>query len=160
MLSLVTQGYRFHLRAAAIIQHAGFTLLHRAEGDDFWALPGGRVEPGENASASVARELLEELNEQVVPEELRYVVENFFEHGGEHHHELGLYFSTQLQAHSGILDKTLTYEGIEGKRTLFFKWFNPSELANTDVRPKFLATLLQSKSGEIRHIIQRASSDA
>lgn len=48
MISVNIAGHRFQLRAAAVVVHGGFVLLHRLQGDAFWALPGGRVEPGED----------------------------------------------------------------------------------------------------------------
>lgn len=35
-----------HLRAAAVILNNDAVLFHRREEDAFWALPGGRIEPG------------------------------------------------------------------------------------------------------------------
>ncbi|WP_395848191.1 hypothetical protein [Cystobacter fuscus] len=49
MLSFDTPTHRFHLRAAAVIRQGPRVLLHRLETDTFWALPGGRVEPGVEA---------------------------------------------------------------------------------------------------------------
>jgi len=40
----------FNFRAAGIILDGDWVLLHRAEIDDFWAPPGGRVELGEAAA--------------------------------------------------------------------------------------------------------------
>lgn len=35
-------------------------LLHKAEDDDFWALPGGRSQPLEPATATLRREMVDE----------------------------------------------------------------------------------------------------
>ena len=59
MISFDLGSHRFQVRAAAVIVHEESVLLHRLESDDFWALPGGRVEPGEEASDTVVRELYE-----------------------------------------------------------------------------------------------------
>src|SRR5689334_21162768 len=97
MISVDIAGHRFQLRAAAVIVHEGFVLLHRLDGDEYWALPGGRVEPGEAANATLVREMIEELDEPVECAELLYVVENFFAHAGKPNHEIGLYFRTALR---------------------------------------------------------------
>jgi ADP-ribose pyrophosphatase YjhB (NUDIX family) len=61
MLSFDAGAWRFNLRAAAIIRNVDRVLLHRLIGDDFWALPGGRVEAGETAQAAVGGEMREEI---------------------------------------------------------------------------------------------------
>ena len=57
MISVMVDGVRFNFRAAAVIVDDGSALLHRATYEDFWSLPGGRVEVGEPSAATVAREL-------------------------------------------------------------------------------------------------------
>jgi len=47
MISFNIAEQRFNLRAAAIILQDDLVLLHRVEDDAIWALPSGRVEPGE-----------------------------------------------------------------------------------------------------------------
>jgi 8-oxo-dGTP pyrophosphatase MutT (NUDIX family) len=65
MISFRVGDYRFHYRAAAIIRDGDYVLLHRLDGDDFWALPGGRVNPGEQAKDTIVREFREELGAEV-----------------------------------------------------------------------------------------------
>ena len=97
MISVDLHGQRFQVRAAAIFLHAGYVLLHRAPGDEFWALPGGRVEVGEEASATVIREMKEELGEEVRCGQLLHVAENFFDLAGRRNHEIGSTSSHHLQ---------------------------------------------------------------
>lgn len=57
MICFDVSDTRFQRGAAAIVVHTGRVLLHRAEHDPFWALPGGRVEPGETGAATNVREM-------------------------------------------------------------------------------------------------------
>ena len=44
IVSFGSEGRTFNFRAAAVIVHGGRVLLHRAEVEDFWSLPGVREE--------------------------------------------------------------------------------------------------------------------
>ncbi|WP_341678075.1 NUDIX domain-containing protein [Niveibacterium sp. SC-1] len=155
MISFPVGNYRFHLRAAAVVVREGAVLLHRAEGDAFWALPGGRVEPGEIAADAVAREMKEELSAEVRAVRLVWVVENFFGYRGESHHEVGLYFLAEPSSASSLMNEPGPYVGREGVRSLEFAWFAPSELAALDVRPSFLVPLLKAQDFSFRHVVHR-----
>lgn len=155
MISLDIAGYRFQLRAAAVIAHDNFVLLHRLVGDDYWSLPGGRVEPGEDAQTTLEREMIEELNQQVECTELLYVAENFFEHAGKPNHEIGLYFRAELSPESAILDKTRSHIGIEGNKQLEFRWFHTEQLQQLELHPSFLRESLAQPVMDFKHIVQR-----
>ncbi len=152
---LAAAGPRVRLRAAAIITRMGQVLLHRMEGDAFWALPGGGIEPGESASQTVVREMQEELGVPVAAGALACVVENFFVYAGAAYHETGLY----LHAHpepGGLLDQSAgPYAGMEGARKLEFAWFSLSELAGLDLRPPFLREALAHDHAGVLHIVHR-----
>jgi 8-oxo-dGTP pyrophosphatase MutT (NUDIX family) len=70
MIRFRTNANSFRLRAGAIVMEAGHVLLHRLEGDAFWALPGGRVEAGEEGASAIVREFKEELGIDVACNEL------------------------------------------------------------------------------------------
>ena len=112
MIAFDTGQHRFNFRASAVILRDGFVLLHRLEGDTFWCLPGGRVEPGESAADAVLREMQEELGVQVSAGPLLWVVENFFSHAGQQHHELGLYFLACLAPDANLLASPGPYAGL------------------------------------------------
>lgn len=155
MISFDADTHRFHLRAVAIVVRGDEVLLHRAEGDDFWALPGGRVESGEEASTAVVRELQQELGLVVQPGRLVLLVENFFAYGGLKHHEVGMYFRVDAQAGSRVLTQPGPYRGVEGARELVFDWFPRSALEGVDLRPSFLVQALAAQDLAFTHVVQR-----
>lgn len=155
MISVDIAGHRFQLRAAAVAVHDGFVLLHRLEGDEYWSLPGGRVEPGEDARSTLEREMLEEVNERVECADLLYVVENFFEHACKPNHEIGLYFRVELAPASRLLDKSRSHAGVEGGKRLEFRWFAVARIHDVDLRPSFLRRSLSPPTLGFQHIVQR-----
>jgi len=142
MISFDTGAHRFQLRAGAVVVADEHVLLHRLEGDTFWALPGGRVHAGEQGRDTIVREFLEELGLRVRCEELLCVGENFYEYGQEPHHEVGLYFRVTLPAGAPINDRSALHIGIEGERHLEFAWFPLSSLRDLDFRPVALRDAL------------------
>jgi 8-oxo-dGTP pyrophosphatase MutT (NUDIX family) len=153
MISFDTGALIFQVRAAAIIEHERRFLLHRAPADFFWSCPGGRVEVGEQAAATVERELDEELGARATAGELVFLVENFFDYEDRQYHELGLYFATRLHADAAVLQATGEHLGREGDRPLIFRWFDVDELAQATVRPSFLPRALAQRKSGFRHVI-------
>lgn len=155
MISVDLPSHRFQLRGAAIVIDDDHVLLHRPDGDAAWALPGGRVEPGEEARHCVAREFHEELGEAVECGELLHVVENFFALDGRPYHEVGLPFAVSLRPGSPLLDKSVRHAGIEGGRRLVFEWFPQAGLQGLDLRPAALRDALGAAGQRPAHIVQR-----
>jgi 8-oxo-dGTP pyrophosphatase MutT (NUDIX family) len=155
MISIDLPSHRFQLRAAAIVIDDDFVLLHRPEGELAWALPGGRVEAGEDARTCLVREFGEELGEPVDCGGMLHVVENFFVVHGRPHHEIGLYFDVTLRAGSPLLDKTRHHAGIEGERRLEFRWFATGRLHCVELRPAALRAALVGPGQRFQHLIQR-----
>jgi ADP-ribose pyrophosphatase YjhB (NUDIX family) len=133
----------FNFRAAGIVLDEGWVLLHRSEADDFWAPPGGRVELGEPAVASLAREMREETGVDVQVGPLLWVAESFFSSGGRAQHGLCFYFLIHLPKGCPFLDKADLHRGIEEDAHLEFRWFPLNSLADVDLRPAFLRDTLQ-----------------
>jgi ADP-ribose pyrophosphatase YjhB (NUDIX family) len=155
MISLRHDGWQFDLRAAAIAIHHDHVLLHRAETDDFWAMPGGRVELGEKAEDAVVREMREETAMTVTVERLVWVVENFFALAGRRHHELGFYYLVALPPDIAKLNLSEQFFGYEeGGPRLIFQWFPINTLSEIRLYPSFLQTGLGSIPGSISHIVQ------
>ena len=159
MISFDADTHRFDLRAAAVVLHEGAVLLHRIEGDPFWSVPGGRVEPGETAAAAVVRELQEELAETVHCGRMLWVVENFFNYRGQAHHEVGLYFLAKLSESSPLLSGPGPFMGSEGALALTFAWFDCAHLGELDIRPSFLARALASPEPVFEHLVHHEHGD-
>jgi 8-oxo-dGTP pyrophosphatase MutT (NUDIX family) len=154
MISFDTGSHRFDLRAAAIIVHDDHLLLHRKPGDEYWALPGGRVEAGEAAADAVVREVFEETGEVVVSKGHAWVVENFFMQGGRRCHEVGLYFVVELAADSSWRDTSHMFAGREENLALEFAWFALDGVDAIDLRPAMIKERLASRDWSLRHLVQ------
>ncbi|HSD39669.1 MAG TPA: NUDIX domain-containing protein [Rhodocyclaceae bacterium] len=155
MISFDLGSHKFQVRAAAIFIWEGSVLLHRREEDSFWALPGGRVEPGEDAAKTVVREMREEIGQDVVCGPLTYIAESFFEDGGRLNHEIGFYFQASFAVGSRFLDATQSHTGVEGNQRLEFKWFQLESLGGVDLHPSFLRQSLSEPTPHFKHIVQQ-----
>ncbi|MCC5797793.1 MAG: NUDIX domain-containing protein [Methylophaga sp.] len=153
MISFDADGQQFNLRAVAIVIHQGCILLHRIEGDDFWSVPGGRVEPGELAADAVVREIKEETGEQASCGQMLWVAENFFEYHGEQHHEIGLYFSVSLSPDSAMLDLHNTYPVQDDNTRMTYAWIEIDRLPEFEIRPSLLFKALTAQQQSLRHYV-------
>ena len=152
MLSFKHAEGRFDCRAAALLIEGNRVLLQRDERDDFWTLPGGRVEFGEPAARALARELREELREEIEVGALAWVVENFFTHAGERHHEIDLYFRASLRGKSRLLGSGGPFRGEDAAAPLVFEWHAVEALGGLNLLPKFLRRALADVPETTQHL--------
>jgi 8-oxo-dGTP pyrophosphatase MutT (NUDIX family) len=155
MLTIQRDLQRFQVRAAALVRHDGWVLLHRARGDTFWTLPGGRVEFGEDSAATMIREMREELGVEVRCAGLAFVAETFFAHLGEEVHEIAFIFFAELPSGSPLLEKEALHPGIEADRALEFQWLRESALAEAPVYPALLRTEALGRGDFPRYVVER-----
>lgn len=132
---------RFNHRAAAVIIKDGHLLIHRNVRDDFWALPGGRIQLMENGETAIVREIKEELGLNAEVTRFLSVHENFFTYDDVSFHEVGFYYEVSI-----VDDMTITTEeffGVEGEEWIYR--FVPIEmLSNVTLYPVQLQTMLEA----------------
>lgn len=153
MITFDRDDIRFTFRVVGVAMHEGRVLLHQAEGDDFWALPGGRGELLEPAPETLRREMVEELDAKVEVERLLWVVENFFEHQGLRCHELGMYFLMRFPLSSPVLRHTGPFDGYEGHIRLVYRWFPVADLEHVRLYPSFLRRELRDLPATAQHVV-------
>jgi ADP-ribose pyrophosphatase YjhB (NUDIX family) len=147
---------RFNYRVAGVAIHNDSVLLHRADHESFWTLPGGRAEHGETAEQTITREMREELETDLHVERLLWVVENFFEYDGLSYHELALYFLIRFPPGTAHLH-TDAFDRIDAGVTFRFRWFpvRRQELETLTLFPTFLARGLTDLPQSAVHIVER-----
>lgn len=149
-----------HIRTAAIIQHKDKILLHSAQNENYWTLPGGAVEE-ESTKEGLIREMMEELGEAVEIKELKIIAENQFFYRGNKIDSVEFYYQVELLSKSLLIEKESFVRteafGQFGDQPyeLMFKWFNLNQLDNLVLLPAFLATELQQmEPNQMKHIEQ------
>ncbi|HET7034562.1 MAG TPA: NUDIX hydrolase [Thermomicrobiaceae bacterium] len=129
---------RFNYRVGGVCLHRGHVLLHRAEDDDFWAMPGGRPEFGEPSDVALQREMREEIGVEVAVERFLWLLENFYAYRGQQVHELACYYLMALPDGSPLLDTSREFSGYEPTVRLLYRWFPLEALDEITLYPTFL----------------------
>ena len=150
-----TEEYGFKYRVCGIVVVEDKLLVQKAENNEFYFLPGGHVELGEDTRSTIIREMDEETKNEFRIESLVVINENFFMHEEKSFHELGFYY--KLEPKKEI--KTENYSRIEidkGKsKKLTFEWIPINELNDIDFRPKFLKEKIINNDFKQEHIITK-----
>ncbi len=152
MITFETPQGQFNYRVAGVAIVDGHVLLHQAAGEDFWTLPGGRLEAMETASDALGREMLEEAALAVSVSRLLWIVENFFTYGGKKFHELLLCFEMAVP---DSVDLQAEFRGTEGTTELTFRWCSLERLHTVRIEPAFLREALRNLPTSIAHVIPR-----
>jgi ADP-ribose pyrophosphatase YjhB (NUDIX family) len=141
--------YRFNPRVSSILLHDARVLLQTEERLSFWALPGGRIEPGEMSDRALIREIKEEIGIDARIERLVWVIENLFAHGGTRFHEIALYYLVRANHLPGLAAPS-EFRGREPR--LIFRWFHVEELSQLDLPPALLRNRLQAIPCAVEHL--------
>jgi ADP-ribose pyrophosphatase YjhB (NUDIX family) len=156
MTDIVTRS-----RASAVVLHRDHVLLQRGDNMDYWALPGGGIEPGELADTAVRREMQEELYTDVQVKRLLFIAQAFFTMQHMPYHQIDFHFHCTLPVGSPLLDLHKTHYGVEdfwdpvNPVTIIAEWYPVDKLHTLPMRikPGFLAFRLAHFNPATQHVI-------
>ena len=159
MISFNVENNKFNFRVAGIfLDSTGKRFLTNTRNTiDYYVLPGGRVEMGEDSKASLEREIEEELGCDVEIYDLKCITENFFEYDGKNYHELQYLYVGKILSKE-IEEKEGPFMGPENKD--IFQWFNCEDFDNIKYTPAHLKEPIKevfNKDYTIRHLIHRGN---
>jgi ADP-ribose pyrophosphatase YjhB (NUDIX family) len=155
LISFKTPNGQFNYRVGAVVIDDGYLLACREVDRDYWFLPGGRCELMESSHDAVLRELREEFGVDGMAERLLWIIENFFELGGQSFHEIGLYFLVSLPPRTAIGDKSGVYSFREAATDLEARWIPLAAVTEWKLLPEVLRAEILELPAVTRHIINR-----
>ena len=119
-LCLDVGEYKLNIRAAGVIIHNNKVLTHKDVNKDHYAIPGGRIEIGENSEETLKREMQEELGKEIEIKDYMATIENFFEMDGKKYHEFYFLYKAEFTNEE---DKKIDYimHNVEGKEYLQYE---------------------------------------
>lgn len=132
---------KFKFRVCGILKVNDRYLTVKIQENDFYCLPGGHVELGEDTDSAILREMKEELGYDVKIVKLVSIIQNFFKaKDGRQFHELGYYYIVEPKNIEDVnLKDYVITELDKGKLVrLEFKWFTLEELQVTRFLPEVL----------------------
>ena len=158
MITFKSGEIRFNYRIGGILIQQEHVLCQTTSNENFFFLPGGRAELGETASATLMREIQEELGVLMKIERLLYVAENFFTDQNDLWHELGLYFLMTAPADSYLNQSLETiWRDDELGNHLRFDWLRIAQLETFPLYPTFFQKALQKIPAHTVHIEEHSS---
>lgn len=154
-IKMKTDDYNFKFRVSGLIIRNNKLLLVDMNNSGFLCLPGGYVELGETTEEAIKRELVEEIDKDVIVKKYLGVVENYFINKFfKKMHEISFYYLMDF-ADANIKENNFTLiENDKGHNIkLDFKWISIDELDKFDIRPHFLKDLFKNNDLEFNHLI-------
>lgn len=155
-VKISTNEGKFKFRVCGILKVKDKYLTVKIQDNDFFCLPGGHVELGEDTDSAVLREMKEELGYEVEIVNLVSIIQNFFKNKeGLMFHELGYYYIVEPKNIADVnLEDYVVVENDKGKIVrLEFKWFSLEELRKIRFFPEVLKDQLTNST--LKNIITR-----
>lgn len=152
MINFKTEKGIFNFRVAGILIHDDKVLIHRRINDDFYALPGGRVEILEDTETTIIREMEEELGINVEIERLLWVCQSFFGSDDSKYHEICFYYLINCEDKE-LITKEDVFLVSENDKTFEFKWVPIDEIEKEPFYPTFIKNRLGNLPTVIESIV-------
>lgn len=156
-LKIKTEKEEFHGRTCGIIKQEDKFLIMRVNKSNYYHIPGGHIEIGEDSEQALIREIKEEIGCNVQKANLFAIQENFWIRDDKKCHGIEFYYIVQPKE----LLPMKNYEKIEidkgEKKLLEFKWVTSDELRNIDLRSINIRDMLINKENikTLTHIVKR-----
>ena len=159
-LKIKSKTQEFHVRTCGIIIQKNKFLIMRVNKTNYYHIPGGHIEIGEDSKAGVIREIKEEIGCDVKEAKLFAIYENFWERKGKMCHGIEFYYIIIPKTQLPMKD----YERVENdkkkKKNLEFKWVTAEQLIDIDLRPANIKELLinEKYNNGLIHIIGKVEN--
>ena len=148
------RDYNFKFRVSGIIIQNDKLLLVNMDDSNFWCLPGGYVEMGENTIEAVKREFKEETLRDVTIKKYLGVMESFFVNKySKTVHEIAFYYLLDFVDEVEECDFDLIENDNGHNVKLKFKWIDVNKIYEYDIRPDALKGIISSGKLEFNHLI-------
>ena len=143
----VSDNEKFNVRSAAIIRYNDYYLISKREDKDYYSIPGGRINYGEDSKTAVLRELKEELNWNISDAKLVRIIENFFtfKDGTKFHEYLFIYL---IDAKEEYFAKG-NFINLENP-LMHMQWYKKDDYLNLDIRPSLIKDIIVDEN--FKHI--------
>lgn len=137
-ITIKTAEGRFNFRVCGIIINNN-KILAMKDINEYYYLPGGRVQMNETVEEAVVREIKEELGLDVKIDRALWFNQAFFVEDGskEKYHEVCVYFLIDYR-NTDLLARGNEFEIKEEHKTNYFKWLDFEALADEYFYPIFL----------------------
>lgn len=150
-LCLDVENYKLNIRVAGVLIHNNKVLTHKDVNKDHYALPGGRIQIGENSKEALRREIQEELGKEIEIKQYIATIENFFEMDNKKYHEIYFLYNVEFLNED---DKKINYtiHNVEGKDYLQYEWIDIEKIDEYNLLPDCLKEILKKKQFPVHMI--------
>lgn len=127
-VKIIFMNRNFELLVRALIIRDNKILLCQTEGRDYYFLPGGHIEFGENMHDALVREIYEEMN--VSASNINFIggIENIFNQEGKMVHEISFIYSVSIDR-----------DDVDAKEShINFTWFSLDQILEINLVPPAL----------------------